>query len=323
MIRRGYISITETLLVTGVLTIACTPPGAGTTETGSSPDTDGTPGESSGAAGSDGGADGSGGGGPGEGGGPAGDGLPCDVDAILAASCRSCHGVTPLGNMISLLSRADLLADSPTVPNATIGQRAVSRMQDATTPMPPAPALPVAESDIAVVADWVAAGMPAGDCTTDPAPSPFDAESMCTSNRMWQGCGESDRMKPGEACIDCHNNGDNSGDCEDDNGPFFLLAGTVYPTGHEPDSCYGFAGAVVEVTDASRQTLKLSTNEAGNFYLEAEDAPPGFAAPYYVKVVYDGKELAMATEVTDGDCNTCHTADGDQDAPGRIVLPWQ
>lgn len=315
------------LAVAGLLAGACTPPGAGSdggTDVGS---TGSDPGDSSGGGGGSsggGGVDGSsGGGGADSGGGVPGQGLPCDVDMILAANCRTCHGATPIGNTVSMLTLDDMLADSPTVANATIGERSVARMQDTTTPMPPAPTAPVADSDIAIIADWVAAGMPPGDCNTDPVPSPFDAEPMCSSGQMWNGgCEESSRMKPGEACIDCHENGGNCGG-EDEGGPFFLLAGTVYPSGHEPDSCNGFGGAIVSVTDANQQTVELDTNEAGNFYLEPNHAPANFDAPYYVKVVYDGKELPMAMQVTDGDCNKCHTQDGDQDAPGRIVLPWQ
>ena len=38
-------------------------------------------------------------------------------------------------------------------------------------------------------------------------------------------------MRPGHACITCHT--------QEDEGPVFAFAGTVYPTGHEPNECYG------------------------------------------------------------------------------------
>ena len=34
-----------------------------------------------------------------------------------------------------------------------------------------------------------------------------------------------------------------------------------------------------------------------------------------------GKERAMLTSQTTGDCNTCHAVTGTSGAPGRIALP--
>jgi hypothetical protein len=38
-------------------------------------------------------------------------------------------------------------------------------------------------------------------------------------------------------------------------------------------------------------------------------------------VTYMGRERAMVTMQTSGDCNSCHTQNGANAAPGRIVLP--
>lgn len=248
-------------------------------------------------------------------GGVAGDGLPCEIDAVLATHCRGCHGQPLLGTTFALRTRDDLLALAPTDPTKTLGERSVERMQAVAAPMPPAPASLVPPGDIAVFADWVGAGMPAGDCLPDDAPSPFDAEPVCSSEVYWtMGDEEDPKMHPGVACIECHQ--------EEDEGPELLIAGTVYPTGHEPDDCYGVAEILVEVTDANLQVVELHANGSGNFMLEAEDAPAGFAPPYLVKVVSDLGERSMAMPVTDGDCNGCHTQDGAEDALGRIVAPW-
>jgi hypothetical protein len=40
-----------------------------------------------------------------------------------------------------------------------------------------------------------------------------------------------------------------------------------------------------------------------------------------VKVTYKGKESKMMMQAPSGDCNSCHTQNGEQGAAGRIVLP--
>jgi hypothetical protein len=44
-------------------------------------------------------------------------------------------------------------------------------------------------------------------------------------------------------------------------------------------------------------------------------------SPYRARVVTANGTRAMATEQTIGDCNTCHTVSGRENAPGRIYLP--
>jgi hypothetical protein len=75
---------------------------------------------------------------------------------------------------------------------------------------------------------------------------------------------------------------------------------------------------VVEITDADGRVFELRPNSAGNFYLEGPDA---FTTPYQARVVSGGVERVMMGAQEDGDCNTCHTQDGDEGAPGRIMLP--
>jgi len=244
-----------------------------------------------------------------------GEGLPCDVDAVLTTYCRSCHGQPLVGTTFALLTRDDLLAPAPTDLGTTVGAKSVERMQNAALPMPPAPATPPTAEEIAIIADWVGAGMPAGDCMPDDTPSPFDADPVCSSDVWWtQGDEEDPRMHPGIACDGCH--------AEEGEGPRLVIAGTVYPSGHEPDDCFGLGSILVEVTDANDQVVELQTNSAGNFMLEDEDAPANFSPPYLVKVVSEMGERVMAMPVDNGDCNSCHTQDGTEDALGRIVAPW-
>jgi cytochrome c553 len=120
-------------------------------------------------------------------------------------------------------------------------------------------------------------------------------------------------MHPGQACIACHE--------RDDEGPRFLLAGTAYPSAHEPDECYGANGdATVVIKGADGRTVSLRLQSSGNFFLEAEDDVT-LALPYTAVLRYDGRERAMATPQTIGDCNSCHSQEGANGAPGRVTLP--
>ena len=119
-------------------------------------------------------------------------------------------------------------------------------------------------------------------------------------------------MAPGEACNSCHAT----------SGSVFAIAGTVYPTAHEPNDCLGtdegsYGPISLIVTDSNQQKSTITVKQGGNF-LSTFGA---FALPYRVKVVSGGKERAMATAETNGDCNACHTEAGTNGAPGRIVAP--
>jgi cytochrome c553 len=119
-------------------------------------------------------------------------------------------------------------------------------------------------------------------------------------------------MEPGQACISCHSK---SGEA-----PTFVIAGTLYPTGHEPDNCNGVngtTGAKIVVTGNNGTSVTLTPNSAGNFY-SSTTLPP----PYKAKVVSSaGVERAMSGTASTGDCNSCHTQSGANSAPGRITLP--
>jgi len=149
-------------------------------------------------------------------------------------------------------------------------------------------------------------GSPLGGATGDPLTS----AATCTSKASWTR-GEGPEMRPGEACIACH---------ASDDGPTFSIAGTVYPSGHEPNDCNGApatAGAVIVITDAQNKEYRLSANAVGNFSMDLPITPP-----YRAKLVSAGKERLMATQQTVGDCNACHTQTGANGAPGRITLPF-
>jgi cytochrome c5 len=237
--------------------------------------------------------------------------IPCEVADVLAAHCDACHAnnIPPI-----LRGRADFLAPA-TDASKTLGQVSVERMQATTDPMPPdgAPA-----ADAAIMAAWVSDGMPAGDCGSGggggAGPNPYDTPEQCSSGNTWNnGDNGGDRMYPGRACNNCHKN--------EKPDEIFSIAGTVYPTAHEPDNCLGVGTgeATIEVTDNNGAVTTVSTNSSGNFRSKAN-----YAWPITVRVLAGGKSLAMVTKLDPpgGDCNTCHNLGGTDGAPGRIILPF-
>jgi hypothetical protein len=122
----------------------------------------------------------------------------------------------------------------------------------------------------------------------------------------WGGS-NGDMMRPGEPCLSCHRS--------------FYAAGTVYPTLHLADDCNGIDGnyeIAVVLTDANGQVVTRTVNSWGNFYVGEP-----VATPFHAKVVNmtTGQERAMTAAQTQRDCNSCHTQNGANNAPGRIMAP--
>lgn len=248
-------------------------------------------------------------------GGIPGEGLPCDVEGLLATQCRGCHGSKLIGNApMPLLTREQLLAPS-SVGDLSVAALSVKRMKDAANPMPPSGVRPA--SEVAVLEGWVHAGMPVGRCTVpDAGPSLFDVPAQCTSTTT-TGNTENRFMYPGRACISCHaQENARKGREETPAG----IAGTVYPTAHEPDRCNGTnLPATVVITDSANHVYRLSTTTNGNFHMYAQGS--GFTPPYRARVETANGTREMLTPQTSGDCNSCHTQTGAHGAPGRIILP--
>jgi hypothetical protein len=102
-------------------------------------------------------------------------GLPCDVDAVLAQRCRSCHGATPLyGAPMPLVTHADV---------SRAAERIGARIHDEAKRMPPPPNDPLGAADMAAIDAWIAAGAPRSDaaCTPgSPAAPPIAQPLSCT-----------------------------------------------------------------------------------------------------------------------------------------------
>src|SRR5207244_13191519 len=159
-------------------------------------------------------------------------------------------------------------------PTKSVGQLAVERLQaTGALRMPPAPLAGATAAEVAALSNWVQAGAVPTTCgqTVAVAPNPYDTPVVCSSKTNWTGGNrESANMRPGGACISCHSKGE---------GPRFSIAGTVYPTPHQPDDCNRVPHsptAQVVITEANGTAHTLSVNSAGNFYLESAT----FAYPY-------------------------------------------
>lgn len=264
---------------------------------------------------------------------PAVSDLPCDVAAVLAKSCTSCHGDTLKNDAPNrLMTHDDLMAVAKDGSGKTMLEIAIERMRDKSDPMPPDGVLP--ESDVAVLEAWAADGAQASTCAEDvpQGEDPYATATVCTSGTKWTKGDHGDKkMHPGGTCISCHSKegstkheGDDDDDDEgdDDEAPLYTVAGTIFPTAHEPDDCNGTAtgegGALtVEITGADKKVTKLTPNTVGNFF-----ATTAIKFPYTARVIAkDGSVRAMKDAQKDGDCNGCHTVKGTQKAPGRVMAP--
>jgi hypothetical protein len=136
--------------------------------------------------------------------------------------------------------------------------------------------------------------------------------ATCSSGLMWtSGDKASDHMYPGRDCNECH--------IDRSEGPVFAGAGTVYEDMHVADDCYGVAGVSVDLVGADGVSVRLTTNEAGNFWLPRKQARP--ALPYTAQINGAGRSSPMSDAHNDFNCASCHTAEGWDGADGRLVLP--
>jgi hypothetical protein len=158
-----------------------------------------------------------------------------------------------------------------------------------------------------VAAVWLAASAFGGAaCSSTEARSVPVSE--CDSGTKWVGDeSASPRMHPGRDCTQCH---------ASNHYPSYTLEGTVFGVQGQANDCFGLGDVTVEITDANGVTSELSTNEAGNFF-----TPKSVALPYRAKVRSADGERVMLTPQTTGSCNSCHTAEGVNGAPGRIIAP--
>lgn len=253
-------------------------------------------------------------------------GLPCDVASLLTTSCAECHGAhLENGAPNRLLSYEDLTAPSEGDPSQTVAEVSLARMKSTKRPMPPDAKL--GADRIAVLETWIKSGMPRGTCNEDDASTGtpkkdasapatdggVDAAppqtSVCTSGSFYSSdAGVGPLMAPGKTCLACH---------AATGAKTFFVAGTVYPTLHEPNNCNGSSAANLNVVliDANGVSHTVPVNAAGNFVRVTS-----FPLPYRALVVRGTSVREMKTPQTDGDCNGCHSEWGNK-SPGRVMAP--
>jgi hypothetical protein len=138
-------------------------------------------------------------------------------------------------------------------------------------------------------------------------------QDVCVTGTQWIGGRRgSPHMFPGRDCVGCHLEND---------GPQLMLGGTVYPyveselatSGLPPQSgedCFGVPDVNVQVTGADGQLFDLTTNRAGNFFVEGK--PEDLVKPFKVVLNWTDtagnvKQTPMGTPPSYGGCAHCHT----------------
>ena len=147
---------------------------------------------------------------------------------------------------------------------------------------------------------------------------------VCASGKRWIGdLTPNERMFPGHDCVGCH---------QDNDGPEFMAAGTIYGIVDADGSrtilhdCFGVEGVSVTITAADGQVLQTRTNEAGNFYFEGRQA--ALKKPFRVMLEYTSSAGVSSREFMDtapsyGGCAHCHSQDATSTnaIPGTVLGP--
>jgi len=137
-------------------------------------------------------------------------------------------------------------------------------------------------------------------------------KDVCYSEMRWVGEKRgSPEMFPGRDCVGCHIEND---------GPPLALGGTVYPyvlgngspglLAQTGTDCFGVEGITVRVEDADGQPFELTTNRAGNFFVEGN--PQDFKKPFSVSIHWingangNSQNSQMSTAPSYGGCGKCH-----------------
>ena len=306
---------------------ATAPAGSGPSAT--APSAGGTPsaGASSGGSGGGSGASSSGSAPAGPAGSDAGaGGVPCDVATMLATNCNACHGNPPIPSALAaLVTYADLMAASQEMPSENEAQLSLSRMKNASLPMPPGGT--PSSADVATLQNWINAGYPTGSCATasttggttggtpaghpdagsdaaagatGPTPPTTTSAVFANAPAFAAGTGVSGHHNAGQDCNQgCHNHG-------------FTIAGTLYDSAGA-----AIGGAEVRLVDSTGQVISIYTatgGSQGNFYSKTK-----FVGPAHIGVrnatgtqtmVTAIQSTAQAPASTGGACSACHCTGG-------------
>jgi hypothetical protein len=118
--------------------------------------------------------------------------------------------------------------------------------------------------------------------------------------------------RAGQPCTLCHSDAGGRH-------PTFAVAGTLY---QKIDNDIPIKGAILHLVDAAGSTYDVTSNCAGNFYVEDQKWQPTF--PLFVDITYTSGgdyHIKMKTKIgRDTSCASCHTDPPGPTSPGRVFL---
>jgi hypothetical protein len=158
-------------------------------------------------------------------------------------------------------------------------------------------------------ATWVACGPLAACSAVEDVLDPVHAQQVSDLGSDPSGQPNGPTHRPGQPCLVCHGGlGPGS--------PDLSVGGTVYRTMATREA---LAGATVTLTDAQGGTRQLTTNQTGNFLVEASNWQPAY--PMRVAISYGGLDVDMKTTVgRDGSCAACHSDPPGPASAGHVYL---
>jgi hypothetical protein len=159
-------------------------------------------------------------------------------------------------------------------------------------------------------------------------------KEVCYSGMRWVGEKRgSPEMFPGRDCVGCH---------IDNDGPQLAVGGTIYAYVLSPGApglqaqtgtdCFGLEGVQLTIEDGDGQEFPVTTNRAGNFYIEGN--PDDFVKPFTASLTWINARTGnvqvqpMGTTPSYGGCGRCHNPaaepvafDPTVDSPDKQVIP--
>jgi hypothetical protein len=115
--------------------------------------------------------------------------------------------------------------------------------------------------------------------------------------------------RPGQPCLACH-------DGADSDIAAFSVAGTVYV---DDSAAQPAANVRVIVLDADDQRHELTSNCAGNFYVEPERFAPRY--PLWAALEFGGDRIEMQSPIgRDGSCAGCHALQASPTRTNAVYL---
>jgi hypothetical protein len=115
--------------------------------------------------------------------------------------------------------------------------------------------------------------------------------------------------RPGQPCLACH-------DGEDSSVPRHSVAGTVYVDTRADQTA---ANVLVELVDARAERFELTSNCAGNFYVEGARFEPVY--PLWTALRFEDERIQMQSSIgRDGSCASCHALSASNTATGAVYL---